>query len=116
MDKPILITKEINDCSIIYANGYLNGLGAERLEDECEAILQKGIKKIILNFKKTELINSIGISILISIIEKTKNVKGHLSFCNLNKIHAETFEMLGLTKYVPVFSSEDEALLTIQNR
>ena len=116
MDRSFLVIKEIGDCGIIYANGYLNGLGAERLEEECENILRKGIRKIIINFKKTELINSIGISILIGIIEKVKAANGHLGFCNLSRVHAETFEMLGFTKYVPIFPSEEEALASMEKR
>ena len=116
MDRTVLVTKEIGDCGIIYANGYLNALTAERLEDLCEEILQKGIKKIIVNFKETEFINSIGISILIGMIEKMRKAKGHLGFCNLSKVHSDTFEMLGLTKYIPIFPSETEALLSLKDR
>lgn len=116
MERSFLVIKEVGDCGIVYANGYLNGLGAERLEEECKNLLKKGIKKIIINFKKTELINSIGISILIGIIETVKEAEGHLGFCNLSRVHAETFEMLGFTKYVPIFASEEEALMSMENR
>ena len=116
MDRSFVVIKEIGDCGIIYANGYLNGLGAERLEEECEQLLREGIKKIVVNFQKTELINSIGISVLIGIIEKVRSAGGHLGFCNLEKVHAETFEMLGFTKYVPIFPSEEEALISMEKR
>jgi hypothetical protein len=33
----------------------------------------------------------------------------------MKKSHRETFEMLGLTKHIRVFGSEDEALLSLCN-
>lgn len=101
------------DFSVIFADEYLNGLNAESLEEECRSMLGNGVKKIILNFKKTELINSIGISIIISIIEKVKEAKAQICFCNLSKIHSDTFDMLGLTRHAYIFSSVDEALRDI---
>jgi len=116
MDRTDLITKDVDDCSVIYATGYLNGLSAEKLEYECDNILKKGIKKVVLDFNNIELINSIGISVLIGIIEKLKKIDGHLCFCNLHKIHSDTFEILGLTKYVPIFASESEAITSFRDR
>ncbi len=113
MDNPILLSKKLKDCIILYTNNYLNALGAEKLEDECEALFKMGHEKILINFENTELINSIGISVLIGIIEKMKHFEGRLSFTNLNKTHTETFNMLGLNKYVPIFENEADALLNI---
>ncbi len=113
MDNPILLSKKLKDCVILYTNNYLNALGAEKLEDECEALFKTGHEKILINFENTELINSIGISVLIGIIEKMKHFEGRLSFTNLNKTHTETFNMLGLNKYVPIFEKEADALSNI---
>ncbi len=110
MDEPSLDLKGFKDCVIIYPERYLNGLCAEKLEEECDVIIKKGIKKIIINFKNTELINSIGISILIGIIDKLNKVKGSLYFTNLTKAHKETIHMLGLTKFVPIHETEEMAL------
>jgi anti-anti-sigma factor len=110
MDNPILLSKKLKDCVILYTNHYLNALGAEKLEDECEALLKMGYENIVINFENTELINSIGISVLIGLIEKMRNFEGNLSFTNLDKTQLETFKMLGLNKYVPIYEKEVEAL------
>ncbi len=103
-------SKISGDVAILYPQGYLNNLAAEGLEKECDACIAKGIRKIVLNLNGIELINSIGISILLGVIEKVKGTDGTLCFTNLSKLHSETFEMLGLSKYMKVFASEDDAL------
>jgi len=107
--------KEVGDCVVLYSDNYLNGLEGERLEEDCGELLKMGFKKIVIDFTRTELINSIGVSILISIIEMVREWKGVLLFSGLKRVNIDTFHMLGLTKYVPVFGTEEEALLKIRD-
>jgi anti-anti-sigma factor len=110
MNKFTFDVKEFGDVLVLYPEGYLNNITAERLEKECEASLKKGVRKVILNLSKVEFINSIGISILLSIIEIIKGSNGVFCFSNLSKVHEETFAVLDLKKHMQIFSTEDEAL------
>ncbi len=110
MNKFNVETKIFGNVAILYPKGYLNNLAAEGLEKECDACIGKGIRNIVLNLNGIELINSIGISILLGVIEKVKGTDGTLCFTNLSKLHADTFQMLGLTKYMKVFASDEEAI------
>jgi len=107
-------SKIFGSVAILYPKGYLNNLAAEGLEKECDSCISKGIKNVVLNLNGIELINSIGISILLGVIEKVKGTDGTLCFTNLSKLHSETFDMLGLTKYMKVYASEEEALAHLQ--
>ncbi len=102
--------KELEDCVIIYTDNYLNDIEGEKLEDECDVFLNSGKRKIIIDFANTELVNSIGISILIGIMEKIKETKGTLFFSGLKKANHEIFNILGLAKHVPIFSTEEDAI------
>ena len=51
---------------------YINKVEGENLEKVCDAFLAKGTHKFVIDFSGTDIINSIGISILIGIIEKIK--------------------------------------------
>jgi len=104
-----------HDIAVIYPRGYLNNIVGEELEKECDVFLSKGIKKIVLDFEKTEFINSIGISILVSIIEKMEASNGILCFTSMRNLHEDIFQMLGLTKYVNVFPNKDEAIKRLRN-
>ncbi|GAB4389426.1 MAG: hypothetical protein Kow0025_14670 [Thermodesulfovibrionales bacterium] len=103
-------SKAVADVAVIYPQGYLNNIVGEKLEKECGGYMQKGINKIVLNFSGTEFINSIGISILLGIIERLKKSEGTLCFTGMKAPHREVFDMLGLTKYAMVFTTEDDAL------
>jgi anti-anti-sigma regulatory factor len=58
----------------------------------------------------TKVVNSIGVSILIEIIEKLQEVDGKIGYYNLAPIVAKTFNIMGLTKYSTVFATEEEAV------
>ncbi len=110
MDKFYVESKVYGNVAVLYPQGYLNNLAAEGLSKECDACMAKGIRNIVLNLNGIELINSIGISILLGVIEKVKGTDGSLCFTNLSKLHSDTFQMLGLTKYMKVFASDEEAV------
>ena len=55
----------VGEAAIIYASDYLNKLGGEKIERECRRQLESGRRALIINFRDTELVNSIGVSILV---------------------------------------------------
>jgi anti-anti-sigma regulatory factor len=58
----------------------------------------------------TKIVNSIGVSILIEIIEKLQEVNGKIGYYNLAPIVAKTFNIMGLTKYSTVHETEEAAV------
>jgi anti-anti-sigma regulatory factor len=58
----------------------------------------------------TKIVNSIGVSILIEIIEKLQEVNGKIGYYNLAPIVAKTFNIMGLTKYSTVYETEEAAV------
>jgi anti-anti-sigma factor len=100
----------VGDAAIIYASDYLNKLSGERIERECKRQLESGRRALIINFRDTELVNSIGVSILVGVIDAAEQNTAQLIFSDVNDHTAELFQMLGLTRHVSVVASEDEAL------
>ncbi len=103
-------SKIIRDVAILYPQGYLNNIAGENLVQECNNCLGSEIKKVVLNFRETDFINTIGISMLLTIIEKLKDEGGTLCFTNLSRAYHDTFEMIGLTRYIHIFPDEKEAM------
>lgn len=97
------------ELALIRTDGYINNLGAERIEQECDAMIARGFRKFIINFEKSPIINSMGLSILIGIIEKMLEIKGVLAFTDLTPVNAETMEIMGLTQYAQIYPTEREA-------
>jgi anti-anti-sigma factor len=93
---------EIGERSVIFADDYLNKLSAEQLEYECKRRLEAGCKELVVNFSKTEIVNSIGISILLGIIDIASNNGATIVFSDVKEETVELFDMLGLTKHVSI--------------
>ena len=106
-------TRAVGDAAIIYASDYLNKLSGEKIERECQRQFDSGRRTLIINFRDTELINSIGVSILIGLIDAAEQATARLIFSDLNSNTANLFEMLGLTRHVSLAANEDEALARI---
>lgn len=110
MAKHLKNYRETGDAVILYADNYINDIEGEKLEDLCEVFIRKGIKKIIIDFTSTDLINSIGVSILIGILEKIRDRNGVLLFSGLKKVNHDIFRLVGLTKHIPVYNTDEEAV------
>jgi anti-anti-sigma factor len=72
--------------------------------------MSAGQNKFLINMAGTKVVNSIGVSILIEIIEKLQEVDGKIGYYNLAPIVSKTFNIMGLTKYSTVFATEEEAV------
>ena len=105
--------RSVGDTAIIYASDYLNQLTGERIERECKRQLEAGRHSVVINFRDTELVNSIGVSILMGVIDAAEHSRARLIFCDVNSQSASLFEMLGLTKHVKIAADEAEALAWI---
>jgi len=105
-----LNVREEGDVVIIETTGYLNNVGGEKISEVCYDKMSDGAKLFLLNLENSKVVNSIGVSILIEIIEKLQDVDGKLGYYNLAPIVEKTFNIMGLTKYSFVYGSESEGL------
>jgi anti-sigma B factor antagonist len=110
MNAFIKSTKEANEIVIIETNGYLNNDGGEAISAIFYEKIEAGQNKFLINMAGTKVVNSIGVSILIEIIEKLQEVDGKIGYYNLAPIVSKTFNIMGLTKYSTVFETEEQAI------
>ena len=92
----------VGERSVIFAGDYINKLSGEQIEYECKRRLEAGCKELVVNFSKTEIINSIGISILLGVIDTASNNGAKVVFSEVKEDTVELFDMLGLTKHVTI--------------
>lgn len=98
------------DIAVIYASDYLNKLSGERVERECRTHLNAGCRALIIDFKNTGLVNSIGVSIMLGVIDAAERACAPLVFSNVNDQAAQLFEILGLTRHAALAKDEPAAL------
>jgi anti-anti-sigma factor len=103
----------VGTTAVIYASDYLNKLTGERIERECKDRLDSGCRALVIDFSDTQLVNSIGISILLGIIAIAEKSGARVVFSDVNHQTVELFEMLGLTRHVVLAKDEQEALSTL---
>lgn len=101
------------EVAVIYTDGYINNQGGEEIARVAYELIDNGHKKLLLNLAKTKIVNSIGISILIEIIEKMLEIDGRLAFCSLTPTIEKTFNIMGLTQYASIYSDEETALANL---
>ena len=92
--------------AVIYTDGYINNQGGEEIARVAYELIEEGYKSLLLNLAKTKIVNSIGISILIEIIEKMIEIEGKLSFCDLTPTIDKTFHIMGLAQYTNIYPDE----------
>lgn len=100
--------------AVIYTDGYINNQGGEEIAEAAYDLLDEGFRTVLLNLAGTKIVNSIGISILIEIIEKMIEVEGRLSFCNLTPTIEKTFHIMGLARYTSIFPDEQAAVAELR--
>ena len=102
------------DVAVFWTDGYINNQGGEEIARQAYAQLESGAQALVLNLEKTRIVNSIGISILIEVLEKVMDRKGVLAFCNLTPTIDKTFRIMGLAQYASIYPTEEQALRAVR--
>ena len=98
------------DGAILHTKGYINNVGGEEIATRAYELLDAGCKTLLLDLRETKIVNSIGISILIEIIEKAMERNGRVAFCCLTPVIHKTFQIMGLANYAMIFDNEEAAM------
>ena len=88
--------------AVVFAGDYLNKLTGEQIERECRTRLSEGCTELVVNFSQTEIVNSIGVSILLGVIDSARNTGAKIVFSDVKEETVQLFDMLGLTRHVTI--------------
>ncbi len=103
-------TEDRDGLAVVYTEGYINNQGGEEIAKVAYRLIDSGHKCVLLNLAGTKIVNSIGISILIEIIEKMIEIEGKLAFCSLTPTIEKTFHIMGLAQYASIYPDEAAAV------
>ena len=116
MTEALKLTIDRRDAlAVIQTEGYINNQGGEEIARAAYELLESGYRRVLLDLTGTKIVNSIGISILIEIIEKVLDQGGRLAFCHLTPTIEKTFHIMGLAQYARIFPSPDPALAWLRS-
>ncbi len=103
------LISELHDKTlVIKTEGYINNIGGEKIVQEFSKY--PDISRLVLNLEKSKVVNSIGISHLIEVIEKLSQTDGKLVFTNLDPTIEKTFSIMGLFQFADKADSVETAL------
>jgi len=106
----VAVERPDDKTAVLKTDGYINNAGGEEIAKSAYALLGTGVNRLLLDLEKTKIVNSIGISILIEILEKVLDSGGRLAFCRLTPTIEKTFQIMGLAQYARIFPAQDPAL------
>lgn len=117
MDQPFTLTTDLKDnCLVIATSGYVNNVGGEAIAKEFTRHFEKGTKKVVINLARSKVVNSIGMSFLIEIIEQLEESGGKLVFTDLDPGVEKMLSIMGLFKFAGKEPTVEAALKSLASR
>ncbi len=86
--------------AVILLEGYLNQRGGESLRRQVQQLLQQHPVSLALDFSGTKLVNSIGVSFLLEIIDAARRDNTEIEFLHVAPDITDLFNLLGITSKV----------------
>jgi len=100
MNADFSLTSELVENKLtIKTTGYVNNNGGQLLFQEYEKFKNQNPSEVVLDLADTTVVNSIGISYLIEMIENLNDNNGKLYFTNINQAIEKTFTIMGLFQF-----------------
>lgn len=111
MEQEFSLTAETRgDCLVVATSGYVNNTGGQAIAEEFNKHFTGGVKRVVINLAQSKVVNSIGMSFLIEIIERLEEVGGKLVFTNLDPGVEKMLSIMGLFNFAGKEKSVEDAL------
>jgi anti-anti-sigma factor len=76
--------------------------------------IAKGTKNMVCDFSQTDYVASAGLRVLLSTAKSLQKLGGQLLIASMKPYVYEVFEVSGFTQILKVFTSQEEALQSLQ--
>jgi anti-anti-sigma factor len=114
MEQPFSLTSEVRkNCLILATSGYVNNVGGAAIAAECAKHFAQGIKTVVINLAQSKVVNSIGMSFLIEIIEQLQESDGRMIFTNLDPAVEKMLTIMGIFSFAGKESTVEAALTSL---
>ncbi len=111
MEHEFSLTSETKGaCLIIATSGYINNTGGEAILKEFSSHFERGTRKVVINLAHSRVVNSIGMSFLIEIIDQLNEAGGKLVFTNVDPAVDKMLGIMGLFGFAGKEKTVEDAL------
>ena len=88
------------------APDYVDGQRGQRLLEACLRLMENGVNHVAVNLELTRVVNSVGVSRLIELVEAfAKQPGASVAFCTSNPVISKTFRIMGLAQKASLLDS-----------
>jgi anti-anti-sigma factor len=101
--------------AVLEVAGYINNEAGEAIAREARRLIEEGRRVLLFDLKATRIINSIGISLLLEVLEAVLAINGTLAFCGLSPSIGKTFQIMGLAQYTRIFPERSSAVSELRH-
>ncbi|MBW1993164.1 MAG: STAS domain-containing protein [Deltaproteobacteria bacterium] len=105
-----IIEKQENGVSIFKLAGRLDSKTSPEFEKKIFDAIEKGYKKMIVDFEDLDYISSAGLSVILKATKDLKRSDGNFILCSMKDYVKQVFEISGFDSFLPIVPSMDEAL------
>jgi len=99
-----------DDICVLSPQGRLDSGTGAAFEKDLLNNIDKGARRLLLDFSKLQYISSAGLRIVLVGAKRMKASGGRMALCSLNRQIAEVFEISGFTSVLDIFPSQDDAV------
>ena len=108
--KTQILVRHAGDVAIFDVNGSLTEDSEKDLTEAYEQVQAEGLTRILINFDRHSFITSSGFGLIVKLIWGMRNTDRVLRVSHPSDQTRKTFDVIGLTRSIEVFASEQEAL------
>lgn len=102
--------REQKKVDVLRCRGDLNAASMVTFKNKVSRLIEKNHKNVLLDLSKTKHVDLAGLGILVERIKKIRAMNGDIKLCNVTPEVSETFRLVGVSRLIESFSSEEEAM------
>ena len=108
-------TRQQDDVTLIYPQGFINAHTVRVFEAEIQKAIEQNRFKVVVNCAGLAYIASAGLGAIMGVIDEIRRQGGDLRLAGLNDTVRNIFEILGFNHLYQIFPSEVEAVLSFRD-
>ncbi len=108
-------TTVVDGILLVHLAGELDHHAVESIRQDIETGLESVRHRgLVLSFRGIDFMDSSGLGLILGRYRSVKEHKGRMALCEVNTTLSKLFELSGILKILPVFESEQAAILALK--
>lgn len=101
------------NATVVSLSGRIDSSVAKEFEAGLIGVVDKGAKKVVVDFANLDYISSAGLRVLLMAAKQLKAAGGGIALCAMQPSIKEVFEVSGFSQMLPISDTVDKAIKSI---